>query len=170
MGFGFASSIYDRRNSSGSRILPGWAATEVRRVEFWTDVAERRKRMAARETPRGWWSASPNQCLRARLDDAFWTLRDGGWREDEVRDMLNGHDSSQALSPAGWYREDVAYTIGRKSRDCDASRNRSDSVVDRNLCTETRQFLSTSCCVDEEVHQKKCGEITTLMYLLSLEA
>ncbi|CAH2061440.1 unnamed protein product [Thlaspi arvense] len=66
----------------------------LRRVEFWSDVAERgrmmtMKKVVARDYTRGWWSASScDERLRACLDDAFWKLREAGWREDEVRDMM----------------------------------------------------------------------------------
>ncbi|CAN8283939.1 unnamed protein product [Cochlearia groenlandica] len=59
-----------------------------RRVEFWSDVAERGRFAVARGGTRGWWSALGCERLRACLDDGFWKLREGGWTEDEVRDML----------------------------------------------------------------------------------
>ncbi|CAN7095975.1 uncharacterized protein LOC103842456 [Brassica rapa] len=69
------------RDSGGSR--------RRRRVEFWTDVAERGRMMVARGPTRGWWSAlSCDERIRACLDDAFWKLREAGWKEDEVREMM----------------------------------------------------------------------------------
>ncbi|KAG2259198.1 hypothetical protein Bca52824_078492 [Brassica carinata] len=60
-----------------------------RRVEFWTDVAERGRMTVARGPTRGWWSAlSCDERIRACLDDAFWKLREAGWKEDEVREMM----------------------------------------------------------------------------------
>ncbi|CAF2049734.1 unnamed protein product [Brassica rapa] len=69
------------RDSGGSR--------RRRRVEFWTDVAERGRMTVARGPTRGWWSAlSCDERIRACLDDAFWKLREAGWKEDEVREMM----------------------------------------------------------------------------------
>ncbi|KAJ0260443.1 Uncharacterized protein HA466_0066460 [Hirschfeldia incana] len=60
-----------------------------RRVEFWTDVAERGKVALARGPTCGWWSAlSCDEKLRECLDDAYWKLRGAGWEEDEVREMM----------------------------------------------------------------------------------
>ncbi|XP_010555433.1 PREDICTED: uncharacterized protein LOC104824931 [Tarenaya hassleriana] len=180
---------FDRlSNPNGSRILPVWAAKETRRVEFWSEVAERgRRTTTARGPTLGWWSALPDECLTACLDDAFWKLRDGGWSEDEVRDMMNGDDAisdgvghgirrvirrritdaAQTLSRAGWSREDVEYALDhRESCGCDRNvkRNHDRSACDGERCP------STSCCMGKEEGHQKRGEITTLMYLLSLEA
>ncbi|KAF8083364.1 hypothetical protein N665_0778s0016 [Sinapis alba] len=60
-----------------------------RRVEFWTDVAERGRINVARGPTLGWWSAlSCDERIRACLDDVFWKLREAGWKEDEVREMM----------------------------------------------------------------------------------
>ncbi|XP_052203795.1 uncharacterized protein LOC127809133 [Diospyros lotus] len=106
------------------RVLkaPAWAATEARRVAFWTEVAEERGRQ------RRWGD------LGGCLEEARWTLREGGWREEEVREMtmMDGGDGekgphvrwnregvvrhlqvvSEKLLRAGWSTEDVVDSLG----------------------------------------------------------
>ncbi|XP_051117332.1 uncharacterized protein LOC127242042 [Andrographis paniculata] len=110
---------------------PAWAATEARRIEFWTEVAERGGNKAAREETRGWWDGELGGCL----EEVCWRLREGGWREEEVREMVmmdgcderdggcdgpldEGHVArrmtvlSERLLSAGWSREDVVDSLG----------------------------------------------------------
>ncbi|XP_044491679.1 uncharacterized protein LOC123215582 [Mangifera indica] len=68
--------------------MPVWAAKEARRIGFWTEVAERGKRVVARGETRGWWNDGGGLRLDCCLEAAFWKLRDGGWREEEVREMM----------------------------------------------------------------------------------
>ncbi|KAF8012293.1 hypothetical protein BT93_I0434 [Corymbia citriodora subsp. variegata] len=132
---------------------PAWAATAPRRIEFWSDVAERGGRSKppaavveaaaeARGSTGGWWcggdcgGAGAGAKLRACLEEAFWRLRDGGWGEEEVREMMcmDGCDGtvkvgidvarsdggvawhvrawSLELLRAGWSREDVVDSLG----------------------------------------------------------
>ncbi|XP_039158334.1 uncharacterized protein LOC120288426 [Eucalyptus grandis] len=127
-------------------VTPAWAATAPRRIEFWSDVAEKGGRRApapapepARVSTGGWWSAGGGGGggeLGACLDEAFWRLRDGGWREEEVREMMGmggcdgmvkvGGDVARSdgsvarhvtawsleLLRAGWSREDVVESLG----------------------------------------------------------
>ena len=114
--------------SSTSRInSPAWTATTARRIEFWSEVAER--------AGTRWWSGDLAKCL----EEVFWRLRDGGWNEEEVREMMmmNGGDDDdddnsereggsrgvlkgkegvvwhvRLLLRAGWTREDVLYSLG----------------------------------------------------------
>ncbi|KAK6151114.1 hypothetical protein DH2020_016046 [Rehmannia glutinosa] len=109
---------------------PAWAATEARRIEFWTEVAERRENAAAR----GWWSGELGGCL----EEVCRRLSDGGWKEEEVREMMmmDGcdefiHDNNTSNRPigiehvdrhvralsarllrAGWCTEDVEEALG----------------------------------------------------------
>ncbi|CAN1342874.1 hypothetical protein LINPERPRIM_LOCUS39598 [Linum perenne] len=120
--------------------LPAWAATAAREIEFWTDAAENGKRIAATAdtATNGWWV--PGE-LTECMEDVFWRLRDGGWTEDEVREMMmmDGCDLSRNvdrtveddeeevrhvrmmsagdLLRAGWSREDVVYSLDL--HDCD---------------------------------------------------
>ncbi|GFY86685.1 hypothetical protein Acr_05g0003240 [Actinidia rufa] len=101
---------------------PAWAATEARTIEFWTDLA-------ARGGTRGWWSGDLGGCM----EEACCRLRDGGWREEEVREMtmMDGGDGSartavrdresvawhvrvlsRRLLSAGWSTEDVVDSLG----------------------------------------------------------
>ncbi|KAK3411889.1 hypothetical protein EUGRSUZ_I00637 [Eucalyptus grandis] len=132
-------------------VTPAWAATAPRRIEFWSDVAEKGGRRApapapepARVSTGGWWSAGGGVGgggggggeLGACLDEAFWRLRDGGWREEEVREMMGmggcdgmvkvGGDVARSdggiarhvtawsleLLRGGWSREDVVQSLG----------------------------------------------------------
>ncbi|GMI67992.1 hypothetical protein HRI_000468500 [Hibiscus trionum] len=134
-----------RRKSNGvNNKVPAWAATAARRIEFWTDVAERGRRVVARGVTTGWWWSRGHERveddfgLGGCLEEVFWRLRDGGWREEEVREMMmmDGCDRSQnkdkngtrlfvdredatwhvrvlsvVLLRAGWTREDVVYSL-----------------------------------------------------------
>ncbi|KAL8472825.1 hypothetical protein ACS0TY_029881 [Phlomoides rotata] len=102
---------------------PAWAAREPRRIEFWTELAERGE--AARSGTRGWWSGALGRCL----EEVCRRLRNGGWKEEEVREMMMMDDCDQRnncdepfdnervewrvsamlerLLTAGWSTEDV---------------------------------------------------------------
>lgn len=83
-----------------------------RRVEFWSDVAEKgRLVVVARDPTPGWWSALGCEGLRACLDDAFRKLRDGGWTEDEVRDMMM-MDGVERDTCSQTHSRDVVYAFG----------------------------------------------------------
>lgn len=96
------------------------------------------------------------------LEEVFWRLRDGGWREEEVKDlmMMDGCDQSQikpkngtrplidgddaawhtrvlsvVLLRGGWSREDVVYSL-----DID------DIDGDESLYLELQS--PNSCCID----------------------
>ncbi|XP_039137234.1 uncharacterized protein LOC120274767 [Dioscorea cayenensis subsp. rotundata] len=118
------------RGSSPTTLLPtpAWAAKEARRVEVWTDLAGARAEKGDRTWEMEGW-----------MKELRWRLREGGWREEEVREMMDGDDESGkgdrmvlrdresvlwhvrllalALLRAGWSSEDVAYAMGeaRKS-------------------------------------------------------
>lgn len=107
---------------------PAWAATAASRIEFWSDFAER-GRTEARESHM-WRSGGLGSCL----DDVASRLRDGGWKEEEVREMMAmdgcgerkkhiwATDSegvecqlrllSLTLLRAGWSKADVVYSLG----------------------------------------------------------
>ncbi|XP_057969320.1 uncharacterized protein LOC131158466 [Malania oleifera] len=114
---------------------PAWAAKAPRTIDFWTEVAERGKGVARGFTYGGWWSGNLGGCL----EEVFWRLRDGGWKEEEVREMMmmDGADEeaekpreeatgyrervgvwchvqrmSFKLLSAGWSAEDVGYSLG----------------------------------------------------------
>ncbi|XVF15361.1 hypothetical protein REPUB_Repub09cG0145600 [Reevesia pubescens] len=139
---GGAFKPFMRRKTNGvNNNVPAWAATAARRIEFWTDVAERGRRVVAREVTRGWWSKGELEAgseLGGCLEEVFWRLREGGWRDEEVREMMmmDGYDHNQnkekygtqlvmdgedaawhvmvlsvVLLRAGWTREDVVYSL-----------------------------------------------------------
>ncbi|KAB2617637.1 hypothetical protein D8674_013506 [Pyrus ussuriensis x Pyrus communis] len=113
----------------GFMHVPVWAPKVARRIEFWSDVA-------AREERRGWWSSYK---LAECLEEVFWRLREGGWEEEEVREMMmmdgyggkmrsgpyamgDGNDEagvgwhvkvlSMVLLRGGWTKEDVIDSLG----------------------------------------------------------
>ncbi|XP_073039042.1 uncharacterized protein [Primulina eburnea] len=124
---------------------PAWAATEARRIELWSDLAERVGDVAARVETCGWWSGELGGCL----EDVCLRLREGGWKEEDVREMMvmNGcgnHDESfeeywgcmrrrvrvlsRRLLHGGWSMEEVAESLGSPE---DYFRNR---IVEAESC------------------------------------
>ncbi|XP_047940123.1 uncharacterized protein LOC125187550 [Salvia hispanica] len=110
--FGMCGEAIARRRRVGA-AAPAWAAREGRRVEFWTEMAERRG---------GWWSGELGGCL----EEVCWRLRDGGWKEEDVREMMmidgcdGSVDGSMSMSErmlrAGWSTEDVVDLLGFPNR------------------------------------------------------
>ncbi|XVF17453.1 hypothetical protein REPUB_Repub10bG0123300 [Reevesia pubescens] len=130
-----------RKSNDVNNNVPAWAATSARRIDFWTDVAEKGRRVVAREVTQGWWSkaeAEGDLGLGGCLEEVYWRLREGGWREEEVREMMmmDGYDHNEnkgksgtelvmdgedvawhvrvlsvVLLRAGWTREDVVYSL-----------------------------------------------------------
>lgn len=160
----FKPFMRKRRNGVDNKV-PAWAATAARRIEFWTDVAEKGRRVGARGVTTGWWWRKEEEEFRLGgcLEEVFWRLRDGGWREEEVKDMMmmDGCDQTQikpkigtrplidgddaawhtrvlsvVLLRAGWSREDVLYSL-----DLD------DIDGDEGLYLELQS--PSSCCIDE---------------------
>ncbi|MQL67758.1 hypothetical protein Taro_000033 [Colocasia esculenta] len=100
--------------------LPAWAVTSPRRIDVWTHLVEG--------------GGSVERPLQKLLKELGCKLREGGWAEREVSDMLTAAEDSrpsddailvdrcsvgrhvrvlaEALLLAGWSREDVAYSMG----------------------------------------------------------
>ncbi|XP_065876729.1 uncharacterized protein [Euphorbia lathyris] len=169
------------RNDEASINVPAWAATAARRIEFWTELAERGKTMVARVDTRGWWrrggDSSDEWELGSCLEEVFWKLRDGGWNEEEVREMMlmmDGCDEeiekegvrvdvgwhvsvlSLVLLRAGWSREDVVYSLDPQ----DIDDNVNKSLFDFQISTK-------SCSKEDKDHQNT--RIKQLMNLRSLQ-
>ncbi|KAJ8451766.1 hypothetical protein Cgig2_007249 [Carnegiea gigantea] len=114
---------------------PAWA-TAARRVEFWTEVAE------IGPSFRRWWSFGAGE-LGGCLEDVMWRLRDAGWGEDDVREMMmiDGDDAaaeerlrtaeevrdregvarhvrslSRELLKGGWSIDDVVYSLSDEGK------------------------------------------------------
>lgn len=149
-GGGGGGGVYRRPAGVNDAYVPApaWAATEARRVEFWTEMAA-----AARGGTRGWWSGDE---LGGCLEEVWWRLRDGGWKEEDVREMMmidggggggGGEEwrvrsMSERLLGAGWSREDVVELLGdidrsdgdycfnfRRRESCDDKKNTSFSLT-----------------------------------------
>ncbi|KAL1060498.1 hypothetical protein V6Z11_1Z093900 [Gossypium hirsutum] len=142
----FKPFMRKRRNGVDNKV-PAWAATAARRIEFWTDVAEKGRRVGAQEEFR----------LGGCLEEVFWRLRDGGWREEEVKDMMmmDGCDQTQIKPKIGtrplidgddaaWHtREDVLYSL-----DLD------DIDGDEGLYLELHRPVAVALMRDDD-HQKR---------------
>ncbi|RZB78327.1 uncharacterized protein LOC114374958 [Glycine soja] len=94
---------------------PVWAATAARRVRFWSEVAD-----------------AQGGELGGCLERVVWKLREGGWTEEEIREMMTVEEKkknklklkdkealewhvralSLVLLRGGWSREDVVYSLG----------------------------------------------------------
>ncbi|KAK7309127.1 hypothetical protein RJT34_05617 [Clitoria ternatea] len=62
---------------------PVWAATAPRRVRFWSEIAEARGGRW-----RWWWGGGVKGELSGCLEGVVWRLREGGWKEEEIREMM----------------------------------------------------------------------------------
>ncbi|KAF9622959.1 hypothetical protein IFM89_035674 [Coptis chinensis] len=119
-----------RVKSSGNSSVkaPAWAAKTARKIEFWSDLVENHT-CGKRDGARGKWRS----VLGEYFDEISWKLKDGGWSDEEVREMteetnetkrrvvcLKDKDSvawhvkflSLSLLRAGWSKEDVVYSFG----------------------------------------------------------
>ncbi|KAJ6367286.1 hypothetical protein OIU77_003611 [Salix suchowensis] len=161
------------RTENVSMNVPAWAATEARRIEFWTEVAERGRRVVARgETP-GWWNDGGDLDhleLRECLEEVFRRLRDGGWREEEVREMMDGCDQGTGENggacEATEFDEEDVFWHGRMWSIVLLRAGRSMEDVVRLLDLEEFQ-LPNSCSRVDDDHKK--SRIEQLMKLRSLE-
>lgn len=70
-----SEEILRRPRVQVSTAAPAWAARDARRIELWT-------KMAAKGY--WWWSGELDGCL----ERVWWRLREGGWNEDDVREMM----------------------------------------------------------------------------------
>ncbi|KAK6923905.1 hypothetical protein RJ641_010105 [Dillenia turbinata] len=121
-------SMTNSAESTVSCEAPVWAANEARRIEFWSEVMDGEGFRVARRITRGWWSGAE---IGYFLDNVFWRLRDGGWGEEEVKEMMmmDGPDSvknkrgkkvvpcyvrvlSLTLLDGGWSSDDVVDSLG----------------------------------------------------------
>lgn len=105
---------FQSNNRLGAPPAPAWAAKEARRVEVWTDLAAERGTWRGRER------------LESFLGEMGWRLRQAGWGEEEVREMLTMESEDRTavrdrealiwhlrllsleLLRSGWSAEDVA--------------------------------------------------------------
>ncbi|XP_028764280.1 uncharacterized protein LOC114722414 [Neltuma alba] len=102
----------------------GVGGNDGEEVEFWSEVAE---------TSREWWRSGATEGVGKCLEGACCRLREGGWREEEIREMMKGGEDevegggppedqgdvalhvrlwSRRLLRAGWSRDDVVYSLG----------------------------------------------------------
>nr|GMD58573.1 ATP-dependent 6-phosphofructokinase [Ipomoea batatas] len=82
---------FTRRDQAALRLpslsnllnAPAWAATEARRIEFWTELVEAAGAACGGDGPR-WWGEDLDGCL----EEVARRLRNGGWKEEDVREMM----------------------------------------------------------------------------------
>ncbi|XP_068656982.1 uncharacterized protein [Aristolochia californica] len=133
---GFFAGNSDEKGTFGC-WSPAWAAKAARRIDFWSELVEQ---CESRGSTCGWWEVTcegeevswgeRKGWLGVCLEQVRLMLREGGWREEEVREMLEGDEGmekrvkskdgvlwhvrllSLMLRRAGWSREDVGYALG----------------------------------------------------------
>ncbi|XP_061371588.1 uncharacterized protein LOC133314160 [Gastrolobium bilobum] len=120
--------------SESEDLEPVWAATTARRIEFWSEMADA-------SGGRWWWWGRVKGELGVCLEGVVCRLRDGGWREEEIREMMTVTEEDEEeeetkkdkhelklkdkeamvwhvrvlsliLLRAGWSREDVVDSLG----------------------------------------------------------
>nr|GMC66254.1 ATP-dependent 6-phosphofructokinase [Ipomoea batatas] len=121
-------AVFSRPSLPNLPNPPAWAATEARRIEFWTELVEARGNYGGGgRKHRRWWSED----LEGWVGEVVRRLRDGGWKEEDVREMMmmDGCDQfgerrnggadieglkllSKILLRAGWSTEDVVDSLG----------------------------------------------------------
>ncbi|KAF5749702.1 hypothetical protein HS088_TW03G00027 [Tripterygium wilfordii] len=137
---------------------PAWAATTAKRIEFWTEVAERGRRVVARAPTHGWWIEGD---LGPCLEEVFWRLRDGGWGEEDVREMMmimDGSDEGKrgvvegvsveldvrilaiVLLRGGWSMEDVVYSLDLDDDEYPNSCSRENNSSDYQIISGINQL------------------------------
>ncbi|KAL9241678.1 hypothetical protein vseg_015760 [Gypsophila vaccaria] len=97
-----------------------------RKIPFWTDVAE-----VGPTTRQQWWSEG-ELGLGECLEDVARRLRDGGWGEDDVREMMMVDEDGGSGGGGGWHVRDgegVARHVRRMSRELLRSGWSLDDVV-----------------------------------------
>ncbi|XP_057763293.1 uncharacterized protein LOC130983129 [Arachis stenosperma] len=145
----------------GEQDEPVWAAKCARRIRFWSEMAEE---VVEGELANKWWWRRFEGEIGGCMEGAVWKLRDGGWREEEIRDMMmvmdDGGDHGEeeekkvnvrvkdmegmtwqarvlslVLLRAGWSREDVVDSLGLVG-------DKGMEVVVPILSTDTRKHHS----------------------------
>ncbi|KAK3211049.1 hypothetical protein Dsin_015755 [Dipteronia sinensis] len=165
--------------------MPAWAAKEARRIRFWTAVAERGRAVtAARGDTRCWWSSGGDGLgLKCCLEEVILSLRDGGWREEEVREMMmmDGCDDdnkikgkegvqfhkkgviwhvrflSGLLLNAGWSREDVVYSLNLQDHE---NINGGDHLVENSTYLE---FEHPSGRFSNQKNERACSNTNFIL-------
>ncbi|KAK1440658.1 hypothetical protein QVD17_06487 [Tagetes erecta] len=127
---------------SGMRLghflnAPAWAATEARRIEFWTELVELRRVR--------WWGGELGRCL----EDVRMKLRGGGWKDEDLDEMMMVESSPSpplSLSPQSW------------SSSCDSDEfrifSRLGSEIDHVKTIHTRPVGTSSVSSDESVRSR----------------
>lgn len=111
----FKDGVLRRMRPANPLSAPVWAATEARKIEFWTELVELCRDTAVHggELERRWWHRNE---LGRFMEDVRLRLIDGGWKEEDVDEMMmmmmmmemNGGDekstssSSSSSSVSSW--------------------------------------------------------------------
>ncbi|PIA46555.1 hypothetical protein AQUCO_01500241v1 [Aquilegia coerulea] len=118
-------------NHPSSIKAPAWAAKTARRIEFWSDMVEFGTCGNNSNGVHGKW----RRVLGDYFEEISWKLKDGGWNDEEVKEMMVTEENNEAkkrvvclkdkesvawhvkflslsLLRAGWSKEDVVYSFG----------------------------------------------------------
>ncbi|MED6150527.1 hypothetical protein PIB30_073182, partial [Stylosanthes scabra] len=135
---GFFEKAEFMSEADGVQDEPVWAAKSARRIRFWSEMAEE---VVEGDMAKKWWWRRFKGEIGGCMEEAVWKLRDGGWKEEEIRDMMmvtegGGDDGveeeknenkvkdmegmmtwqvrvlSLGLLRSGWSREDVLDSLG----------------------------------------------------------
>ncbi|XP_077233501.1 uncharacterized protein LOC143875784 [Tasmannia lanceolata] len=126
----------DEKNGKSEILSPAWAAKVARRIEFWSELVDECGTCEGSES-RTWWEVTcGDTCRDGFFEEMVWKLREGGWKEEEVMEMMmmDGGDVLEtrvavgpmdrqgmiwhvrllglALRNAGWGKDDVDYALG----------------------------------------------------------
>ncbi|XP_010266969.1 PREDICTED: uncharacterized protein LOC104604364 [Nelumbo nucifera] len=138
---GFFQQVEFRPLNSSKVEAPAWAAKAARWIAFWSDLVENGT-CSKRDYTCGW--GNGNGVLYNCFKEVSSRLREGGWTEEEVRDMMmmmmDGEDDreqrrvvvledresvelhvrflSLTLLRAGWSSDDVVYSFGFHDDGC----------------------------------------------------
>ncbi|CAK7339685.1 unnamed protein product [Dovyalis caffra] len=177
-------SLSGKKNASIINV-PAWAATDARKIEFWTEVVERGRRVVARgETTPVWWNNVGRELdhleLRDCLEEVFWRLRDGGWREEEVREMMDGCDHGIREKDVFWHGRKWSIVLLRREEEAthflDFEETKEDddgnygktSVSPAGGKSFGEFLLQNSCSREDDGHQKSSIEHLTKLRSLQV--
>ncbi|KAL5988340.1 hypothetical protein ACLOJK_036104 [Asimina triloba] len=139
---GFFEEEFPVANGISRPPAPAWAAKSPRKIDFWSDLVEGKEAECEdKDSTCGWWEVSGGggkvtwrglAGLERSFEEMGCRLREGGWKEEEVREMMEeetGKESrvslkdkesvvwhvrllSLGLRKAGWSAEDVVDSLG----------------------------------------------------------
>ncbi|KMT17164.1 hypothetical protein BVRB_2g040740 [Beta vulgaris subsp. vulgaris] len=127
------------RSTRDKNAIPAWAQ-RTRRITLWTEAIERER------TCRRWWTGELGGCI----EEVMWRLREGGWAEEDVREMMMMNDCNEDVRP-NWEVVGMGVEI-------EGVRNH-EGVV-RHVRKLSRELLKGGWSIDDVIYSfSNCGEI-----------